>query len=224
MNRSLSIYALLAALLPVSPFAQAPSAEPAPISIPSDKVAESYRIYSSLIPLGETANKGWPHDLWLIQETTVALVSIDQPCAPDPTAKQAIDMNPHFSVHPPEKYAQDFIEIMSDFDAHCHDRALLDANAFNLTVPVHLLTPEEQKEFRDTRSPALRDSATAAKFKGAPALYGFSEVYFNASHSVALVYATHWCGGLCGEGFWVPLTLEKGKWKQLSWNSDHWIS
>lgn len=191
MKPSLPLYVFLVAQLQMSAFAQLSPAEPTPISMPSDKVAESYRIYSSLIPLGETANKDWPHDLWLIQETTVTLVPADQSCAPDPAKKQSIDMNPHFSVHPPEKYAQDFLEILRDFDAHCHDRTLLDANAFNLTVPVHLLTPDEQKEFQNTRAPALRDSAAGAKFKGAPALYGFSEVYFNAAHTVALVYATH---------------------------------
>ena len=224
MNRSRLGLSLLVALLPMSAFAQSSPADPAPIPMPSDKVAESYRIYSSLIPLGETAGKGWPHDLWLVQETTIALVTTGQPCAPDPAAKQGIDMNPHTAVHPPDKYAQDFVEIMSDFDAHYHDRAQLDANAFNLMAAVHLLTPEEQKEFQDTRSPALRDSPAAAKFKGAPALYGFSEVYFNAAHSVALVYATHYCGGLCGEGFWVALALDRGRWKPLNWTSDRWIS
>jgi hypothetical protein len=214
----------MAALLAAPACAQKPPTEPAPIPMPSDKVAESYRIYSSLIPLGETANKGWPHDLWLVQETTVAVVPAGQPCPPDLAKRQGIDMNPHVSVHPPEKYAADFEEILNDFDVHCHDRAQLDANAFSLMVPVHLLNAEEQKEFHETRLPALRDSAAGAKFKGAPALYGFSEVYFNAAHTVALVYATHWCGGLCGEGMWVALALEQGKWKPLDWRADRWIS
>jgi hypothetical protein len=224
MNPSRIGIALLVAQLSMPAFPQSSAPEAAPIPMPSDKVAESYRIYSRLIPLGETANKDWPHDLWLIQETTVAVVPAGQPCAPDPKAKQGIDMNPHFAVHPPDRYAQDFIEIMSDFDAHCHDRAQLDANAFSLMAPVHLLSPEEQKEFENTRSPALRDSAAGAKFKGAPALYGFSEVYFNTAHTVALVYATHWCGGLCGEGFWEALVLRGGQWKPINWNTEHWIS
>jgi len=57
-----------------------------------------------------------------------------------------------------------------------------------------------------------------------PALYGFSEVYFNAHHTVALVYATHWCGALCGQGFWVALALEDGQWKPLRWSATTWIS
>jgi hypothetical protein len=37
------------------------------ISVPADRAAASYQIYSDLIPLGETAGAGWPHELWPIQ-------------------------------------------------------------------------------------------------------------------------------------------------------------
>ena len=51
-----------------------------------------------------------------------------------------------------------------------------------------------------------------------------SAVYFNASHTVALVYARHWCGGLCGQGLWIAVALEDGHWKRLPWNATSWIS
>jgi hypothetical protein len=133
-------------------------------------------------------------------------------------------MNPHVGVHPPEDQRQDFNEILTDFDLHCHDRVALDPHKFTLSPPVRMLNPQQQKAFRISRSGEPKDPAIAAKYKGAPALYAFSEVYFNLHHTVALVYATHWCGNLCGEGFWLAFGLKDGKWQPLPWNSTHWIS
>jgi hypothetical protein len=225
MRTSLFGVALVVVIFGQSGFTQEDKTASPPIAMPADRQADSYRIYSSLIPLGETAGKDWPHDLWLVQDATITTVPSDQQCSPPPGANELLlGMNPHFAVHAPDNQLQDYLEIMRDFDAHCHDRLRLDADGWNLKAPVHLLTPQEQEEFRKTRSPEFKDSAAAAKFKGAPAIYGFSEVYFNAPHTVALVYATHWCGGLCGQGFWVAFALQDGEWKELRWNSASWIS
>jgi hypothetical protein len=209
-------------------FAQQVSSAPVPIQMPADRISDSYSIYSSLIPLGETAAKGWPHELWLVRDTTVTAVASDQPCAPTPStaasARFDTGMNPHSAVHPPEDQQENYNEILQDFDLHCHDVLSLDPDAWKLSAPVRLLTPDEQKEFQATRFGDARNSPAAAKYKGAPALYGFSEVYFNAHHTVALVYATHWCGGLCGQGLWIALALEDGLWKPLQWNATQWIS
>jgi hypothetical protein len=228
MKRS-SLSRLVGVTLWVAPLlAQKASSAPAPIPMPADRISDSYSIYSSLIPLGETAANGWPHQLWLIQDSTITAVTSDQPCAPAPStsASDRVDMgmNPHSAVHPPKDQQQNYDEILQDFDRHCHDRLSLDPNAWKLSEPVHLLTPDEQKEFQTTRFKGGQDSAMAAKYKGAPALYGFSEVYFNAHHTVALVYATHWCGGLCGQGLWIAFALRDGLWKPLQWAASTWIS
>jgi hypothetical protein len=205
------------------------AALPSAIPMPQDRSADSYRIYSKLVPLGETAGEGWPHDLWLIRDTTEAPVPSDEPCAPTRgsacSESFASSMNPHAAVHPTADRSQDFAEILEDFDRHCHDRVMLEANNLTLSAPVRLLNREEQEEFVQSRNkrPAER-SAEAAKFAGAPALYGFSEVYFNHAHTVALVYATHWCGGLCGQGMWLAFALSNGQWKALRWNATTWIS
>ena len=77
------------------------------------------------------------------------------------------------------------------------------------------------------RNKVIRDEADQREvdqYEGAPSLYGFSSVFFNKSHTVALVYATHYCGSLCGEGFWVALALEDGSWKELECDCSGWIS
>ena len=191
----------------------------------SDRAADSYLIYASLLPFGEAANPDWPHGMWLIQDATVPVVPLDEPCKPKTSARPRHhgSMNPHVAVHPPPSRVQDFNEILADFDVHCHDRVSLSATAWQTTVPVHLLTSDERTEFEDSRSEKADESAKA-KYRGASGLYGFSEVYFNDRHTVALVYATHWCGGLCGEGFWFAFVLDDGRWKQQQWATTHWIS
>lgn len=92
-----------------------------------------------------------------------------------------LNMNPHIAVHAPKAHEAEFKEILEDFDAHCHEHFSLSSTAWQTTVPVRLLTFAEQIEFETTRF-GQADDATKAKYKGAPALYGFSEVYFNAHH------------------------------------------
>jgi hypothetical protein len=202
----------------------APPKDPPAIPMPVNRAADSYQIYSSLMPLGETAFPSWPHEYWLVRDTTITAVPPDQPCKLEPSGfstQSGFDMNPHIAIHPPNDRKQDFQEILDDFDAHCHERVQLDPTAFNTPVPVHLLNALEQQQFVQTRH---TNSPIADRYKGAPALYSFSEVYFNQHQTVALVYATHWCGSLCGQGFWIALALENGKWKQLNWNATTWIS
>lgn len=194
------------------------SQPPKPAPMPPDRAAASYAIYSSLMPIGETAGKGWPHDFWIVRDATVTVVQPGQPCRPPPSdAHNAFQnlMNPHLAVHPPADRRKDFAEILEDFDAHCHDILALDQDLFQTTTPVHLLTSVEQEWYRESRSSRTPQPDLAGKFAGAPALYGFSEVWFNQNHTVALVYATLWCGGLCGQQLWFAFALENGQWKPL---------
>jgi hypothetical protein len=202
---------------------------PAPLPMLASRTLASYQIYSGLMPLGETADKGWPHALWLIRDTTITAIPDDQPCSPGPAVnarESAPGNNPHLVVTPTAVYAQDFREILQDFDEHCHDHIALDQSAFHTAVPIRLLSAAEQQEFRDVRNAGPGASADAsAKFAGAPALYAFSEVYFNRNQTVALVWVTHWCGSQCGQGFWRALALDHGQWKVLdSWRAPQWIS
>ena len=222
-----SVLILLGTVQLPSQTSNAPVAPALPI--PTDRLVDSYSIYSSLIPLGETAGNNWPHDLWLVRDTTLTVVPPDQPCLPPPESGQAassnISMNnPHVAVHAPADQQQDYQELLQDFDRHCHERMMLDSKDWKLSAPIRLLMPSEQKEFQASHFGASADPAIAAKYKGAPALYGFSQVYFNEHHTVALVYATQWCGGRCGQGFWLAFALQNGHWEPLHWNSSSWIS
>jgi len=183
--------------------AQEQNARSAPMPMPADRATESYQIYSSLMPLGETAGRNWPHERWLVADATVTVVPDGESCKLDPTTldKNSVEartsMNPHLAVHPPENRRNDFNEILRDFDRHCHDRITLDPSGWSLPVPVVLLSSEEEAKYKAMR---FTGEPVDEKYKGAPGVYAFSMVYFNENHTVALVYATHNCGSLCGEG------------------------
>jgi hypothetical protein len=213
---------LSATLLP----AQQPSSKPAEplpaIPMPPDRADDSYRLYGMLLPLAETTQL--TQGIYLVQDTSVALAPTDRPCWQPPAGGAApsadSSLNPHVAIHPPPENHQDLVEILDDFDQHCHDRLTLDPDPdlWKLAVPIHLLNPTEQAEFRATHGRV--DSTVAEKYKGATALYAFSEVYFNSHHSVAIVYVTHWHGDPFGVGSWAVFTLDNSNvWKrQGNWS------
>jgi len=134
-------------------------------------------------------------------------------------------LNPHNAVIPDEQHRQDFVEILEDFDQHCHESILLTREGWQLGVLFRILNEQEQQEFARSRGAGDRFVSTkerrdlAGKYKGEWSVSAFSEVYFNAHHTAALVYKSEWCGNLCGEGSWVGLELKAGQWKLLQWNS-----
>ncbi len=222
--RALLLLAFLIPAATVGSQTSVPRRPVEPISMPQDRSEESYAIYSQLLPLGETAS--WPAKFYAVTATTITAVQPESPCwvkRATTSLERASSgaMNPHNAVSAPDTEEQDYEEVLSDFDSHCHEVLSLSADSWRARLPIHLLNAEEQDEFRFTRN---TKTLAAAKYVGSPALYAFSQVYFNAHHTVGMVYATHWCGGLCGQGFWVVLRKENGSWKRLQWQSATWIS
>lgn len=188
-------------------------------TIPEDRMTVAYELYSKLLPFGETARSDWPHDLLLIEDSTVNIVGPGQKCD-DPE----VELNPHVAVKPTSDRRRDFAEILQDFDRRCHERVTLDPARFKLSNNYRLLNAADKEEFETALSGPMPPSATAVKFKGARALFAFSPIYFNSRHTVALLYARDWCGNVCGHGFWLAFADENGTWKSLDWNSTFWIS
>lgn len=190
---------------------------PAAMPMPADRATDSYRIYSSLLPFGEMASPMWPHSLLLVRDTTITVVEPNQPCFVPPA--QNTEMNPHNAVKPPKDQLANFKEILQDFDQHCHERIRLQASAFPMNPPPRTLNDKEEAAFESTRSSQPADKATAARYKGASAFYAFSQVYFNAHHTAALVYATDWCGNVCAHSQWFAFVLKDGRWHSQGWGS-----
>jgi hypothetical protein len=187
----------------------------APIPMPSDRAAESYRIYSMLMPGSKFESPQWPRGKWLIADTTKAVVRPGKPCKGSTDDLQ----NPHFAVSPPPDRTNEFQEVLEDFDRRCHERIRLTPEGFRLSVPFSLLTESEQAQFVTSalNLNAAVDNAANLKFSGAPGINKFSQVYFNQKHSLAMVYTEQWCGGLCGSFHWVVLELKNEQWTVLPW-------
>jgi hypothetical protein len=199
-----------------------PNAKPQlpPVPMPQDRAADSYRIYTVLLPVGELANPGWSRDMWLLSDTTLSLVPPDENCLTQ--YSDGINMNPHVAIEAPADRRQEFGELLDDFDRRCHERVQLTPESFNLVVPLKLLNQDEQDEFIRTRfdpNSGREGDMLTARYRGAPGLSRFSEVYFNAHHTLAMVYANDWCGGLCAQSYWEVVGLEDGTWKRLNWRT-----
>jgi hypothetical protein len=48
-------------------------------------------------------------------------------------------------------------------------------------------------------------------------LHRFTEVFFNANHTLALVEEGMWCGSLFGNWTWVVLERRDGRWQMMPW-------
>ena len=192
--------------------------------MPPDRVADSYAIYSKLMPMVAASSQ---MTSLAVKATTIPVVSPSEPCLVPPAhtaleRAQQHGMNPHIAVTPPAGGERDYEELLADFDAHCHEQLSLTEEEWATSLPVRLLNDEEEAGFR--RSRTVRDSAEGEKYKGSLGLYSFSEVYFNQQHTVAMVYAVHWCGGLCGQGSWVVFGKKGGTWLKLPWKAAMWVS
>jgi hypothetical protein len=80
-----------------------------------------------------------------------------------------------------------------------NERSWLFQRKFSLSTPYRLVTPEESGRF---------DS-----------LITFSAVGFNTDKTVAVVYMTYFCGGLCGYGNIYELKKKIGIWRVVKYHN-----
>jgi hypothetical protein len=188
-----------------------------PVAMPQDRVAASYEIYSQLLGGNQIEWGDAPRTFWLMEDTTKAVPS-ESPCATGGM------MNPHEAIGAPDARQAEFAETLADFDAHCHERYLLDAAKFHLGLPVRLLDEEGRKRFvshvrgfMPPKDNIMQAPPTPDEFKGAAGMHSFTAVYFNRAHKLAMTQIGMYCGGLCGNWRWVMLEWVNGQWRILPW-------
>jgi len=213
MRRRLRLWTAVFSLLIVSLASPLPSEQPQgkfadPVPMAADRAEDSYEIYSFLLVHGPIEGREWRRSLWLIRDTTEA-APLDAPCHP---FSVGAFYDPHNLVTPPPERKADWLELLADYDRHCHDAIRLDGNQFHLALPVRLLGEQESKDARSN------------DFYGAGGLESFSGVYFNPPHTLALVHQSMGCKGACGMSMWVVLERDGGGWKVLPWQSRYMIS
>ena len=194
------------------------------VPMPQDRVADSYAIYSQVLPGNQTEWGNAPRSQWLVEDTTTA-VPPNKPCA------SGDQMNPHPGIKVPKEREADFAQVLADYDARCHDRYQLDASKFRLRLPVRLLDEDARKRyvsgvsgFMPPSNNIMQAPPTPDEFKGAAGMHSFTAVYFNRAHSLAMTEIGMWCGGLCGNWAWVVLEKKNGEWHVLPWPTTSVIS
>jgi hypothetical protein len=172
--------------------------------MPNDRAADSYAIYSVLMP-------GPPFDSmnslqsqkWAIADTTVNISDMNPAISPEGQLKA------------PNDHPNRFHEAVRDFEARKYDRIQL-TQQFHLGTPYTLMDAGQMAELRRAKAAIDAGSDLQSKYAAYPGVTSFSEVYFSSNHHAALVYMNNWCANLCQQGQWVYLEKHGGSWVKRS--------
>jgi hypothetical protein len=200
---------LLGAMVASAQTAHAPKEAPA-IPMPADRAADSYQIYSLLMPGYEFQDSKASE--WAIADTTRVMDQLGL-------------MTPDKNIHAPKGQEQVFHELLDDFTAHQHERLHLTGDGFHLSKLVVLLNWEETQLYGSNilglfvlgQKTSPEEETMRRKVAGAPGLNSFSEVYFSRDHTIAMVFTSQQCGPTCGASYWVVLERKDGQWQDLHW-------
>ena len=169
--------------------------------MPADRSADSYAIYSLLMPGQPFAQLPADQNAhWAIAGVTVNTDDRNPAVPPDGQLK------------PPPDHEKEFREALLDYQANQYVRIELTQKEFRIGHDFSLLSPDEVASFREAKT----GSQAQSQFDGYPGITFFSGVYFDAHHDAALVYMNDWCAHLCASGTWVYLEKHGGKWVRNS--------
>jgi hypothetical protein len=192
------------ALLAVCAVAQPPQKHARPISIKLDRAADSYAIYSLLMP-------GVPFDSMSPQQASRFAIAA--------TTVNIDDMNPAIppdgQLQPPPNNETAFREAVQDFHTRRYERIQLE-HQLKVDRPYTLLSAGDAAELRNTLAGIDPGSQLQDKWSGYPGITYFSEVYFNSTRNAALVYMNNFCANLCANGQWIYLEKHDNQWVRRS--------
>ncbi len=178
--------------------------EPAAPTTSTDRLPDSYAIYSLIMP-GQvfTDMDSGQNQPWAISATTVNEDDMDPKLAPEATLQPPTD-NPH-----------GFQEAVYDYNQRKKERMPL-KRRLQLSRPYVLLGPNSTAQFKESRTSLNATSDMQSTYGNYLGITFFSEVYFNTAQTAALVYILDWCGNLCSQAEWVYLEKQNGVWVRRS--------
>jgi hypothetical protein len=183
---------------------QPPRPKTRPISIKLDRAADSYAIYSLLMP-------GVPFDSMSPQQASRLAIAA--------TTVDIDDMNPAIppdgELQPPPNNEKAFHEAVQDFRTRRYERVQLE-HQLKIDRPYTLLSADDIAELRSTLAGIDPGSQLQDKWAGYPGITYFSEVYFNTTRTAALVYMNNFCANLCANGQWIYLEKHENQWVRRS--------
>jgi hypothetical protein len=162
--------------------------------------ANTYAIYSLLmpgVPFQTMSPSQAPH--FAIAAQTVNIDDMNPAIPPDG------------QLQPPPNNAQAFREAVQDFYTRQYERTRI-ADQLRLDRPYTLLDAAEIAELKETLAGIDPGSELKDKWAGYPGITYFSEVYFDSTHTAALVYMNNFCANLCANGQWIYLEKRGKLW------------
>jgi hypothetical protein len=202
--RNLKIAVAAFALFTTSVFAQQPRPHAKPTPIKLERAADSYAIYSLLMPgVPFSAMSPAQAPRLAIAGTTVNINDMN-PAVP-----------PEGQLQPPPNNEKAFQEAVQDFHTRRYERVQFE-HEFKLDRPYTLLSADDITELKKNLAGIDPGSQLQDKWAGYPGITYFSEVYFNTAHTAALVYMNNFCANLCSNGQWIYLEKNGDQWVRRS--------
>ena len=160
--------------------------------IPTARAADTYAIYSLLIP-GAPSDKiaNTPTQNWVMADTTINITDMN-PAVP-----------PNGELKAPPENNRAFNDALHDFSTRQYQRFRLDPDSFHPRRPLPVIDEHQVSDRRSSGDPHS-------------GIVFFSAVYFNPAQTAALVYVNDWCANLCAAGQWVYLEKQNGQWVRRS--------
>jgi hypothetical protein len=169
--------------------------------MPADRVEDSYAIYLLFIFGDRLTGVSQKPPVESVTKETQPTMASDKPCSLARGVEA--EYGPRGITVPPDR-RRDFARVLVDFDRHCHESVLLTPDGFGVAAPVVL------------------------NFNGT---YSFSEVYFDPSHTLAIVWSqvTSFGSGRFGGSAhqrWNVAEKKNGYWHFLDWQTpvSGWVS
>jgi len=204
MLRRMLILAAIAVIFGTAPPISGVFADSGAIPMPQDRAADSYAIYSLLMPGAPFDSMGSVQSQsWAIADTTVSITDMN-PAIP-----------PQGQLQAPDDHPKRFQEAVRDFETRKYQRLQL-TDHFQLSQTHKLLNSSQVDELRRAKTAVDAGSDLQSKYAAYPGVTFFSEVYFNSNHGAALVYMNNWCANLCQQGQWIYLEKQNGSWVRRS--------
>ncbi len=215
INRRVFCIQLSMALAASSAFAQPISpAEEAPVRVPPERAEDTYAILSLLVAKLETTKREF-----LIPDTTEDLDRNYGTGHPVTSPKEWLAVGGGSIVEVPKDQLAQFNEGLTDIAARRRQRLRLEPK-FNLLLPYRMMDSAQRAEYDQLTPPVVvdvchpwkLDKKIARKYKGRGPLSLFSQIYFDRSQTLGMVWAL-------GDGYegWNIYEKRDGTWHPVPW-------
>lgn len=172
--------------------------------IPKTRAADSYAIYSLLLP-GQPFTSMPANDStrWAIARETISFQQMNP------------RIEPQGELQPPPGEEKPFQEAVEDFKLHQNEHYTLQPK-FHIDHAYELLSDTQVNELRAAKSAPDPGSTAQGQYANYPGVTFFSPVFFDSKQQAALVFMNNWCASLCSQGEWIYLEKHGNQWQRMS--------